>query len=195
MKRNKKFYREEVGRHLAAMPEEQVHRSSDAIKTHVLAMREFNDARAAGCYLAMSHEVQTDALIAECRADGKLVAVPAFIEEDGFYRMATFAPDAVLAAGKWNIREPRNIEEVEMDRIDIMLIPGVAFDRAGHRVGHGGGYYDRMLSYARHRSPFKLALAFAGQLFDAVPSDDHDIPVDAIATEDGILMITDTEHN
>jgi 5-formyltetrahydrofolate cyclo-ligase len=189
MKGNKESCRAEVRRRLRLMTAEQMRLAGSAIGENVVATDEFNKASTVGCYLAMPSEVRTDGIIAACRAAGKRVAVPAFHAGDGSYRMAELEPDAKLAAGRWNIPEPESAIEADMRSIDLILVPGMALDSAGNRIGHGGGYYDRMLSSCAGGRPFKLALAFALQLFDSVPADEHDIRVNAIATENGILKI------
>lgn len=93
-----------------------------------------------------------------------------------------------LEPGKWGIREPAPSVPpwTQLSVIDAMLVPGLAFDRQGGRLGYGGGYYDafvRACRAAAGREPFKLALAFEAQLVPDVPMDAHDFRVDAIVTE------------
>lgn len=92
-----------------------------------------------------------------------------------------------LAAGPFGTREP----PAEAPRLepDWLLVPLLAFDRAGNRLGHGAGYYDATLAALRARRPvFALGIAFAAQQVERVPSDDRDQPLDAIATETGVIL-------
>ena len=89
-----------------------------------------------------------------------------------------------LRTGYRYIREPMG-RPVDIGTLDIIVVPGLAFDRRGYRIGYGGGFYDRFLSGA-HTSTVSLALAFEFQLLDEIPRESHDIPVDYLVTEAGI---------
>ncbi|MDI3328850.1 MAG: 5-formyltetrahydrofolate cyclo-ligase [Alicyclobacillaceae bacterium] len=104
------------------------------------------------------------------RPDGDLEAIPALRWED-------------LRAGAFGIPEPEG-NPVEPARIDAVLVPGIAFDRLGRRLGYGKGYYDRFLR--RVPGAAKAGVAFAGQWVDRLPADPHDVPVDYVITEEGI---------
>ena len=71
--------------------------------------------------------------------------------------------------------------------MDLALVPGLAFDRAGRRLGRGGGHYDRLLARAPLRAAFKIGLAFAWQLQPRVPAARHDVPMDLVATEKELI--------
>lgn len=95
---------------------------------------------------------------------------------------------ADLEAGRWGIREPIMSAPVwpYVSDIDVVVVPGLAFDSKGGRLGYGGGYYDAFMRRYKEQAgkePFKLALAFDAQLVSEVPMDDHDFRVDAIVTE------------
>ena len=74
---------------------------------------------------------------------------------------------------------------------DLMLVPMAAFDRLGHRIGYGGGYYDRAISrlHAKGRRPRLIGVAFDCQQVDVIPAEDHDVALDAVLTESGLLRI------
>ena len=93
-----------------------------------------------------------------------------------------------MEPGRFGIREPKpqvGTPQAIAD-IDAILVPAVAFDRRGYRVGYGGGYYDRFLPELRGRA-VRVGLAFACQLVDSVPAGAHDVPVDFIVTETEII--------
>jgi len=75
--------------------------------------------------------------------------------------------------------------EVSLDTVDLIIVPGIAFDYAGHRIGHGMGYYDRLLS--ENIKAIKIALAFEQQLVEEIPTEHHDVSVDMIITEKRII--------
>jgi 5-formyltetrahydrofolate cyclo-ligase len=110
------------------------------------------------------------------------VALPRIAGNDlEFHRVADFS---ALARGSFGTREPVLDEEVSIARADVILTPGVAFDRGGARLGRGGGFYDRLLGRPEVKAR-RIAVCFGCQLVERVPVEPHDVEVDAIVTEDG----------
>ena len=98
-----------------------------------------------------------------------------------------------LRPGRYGVLEPPEGEPVaDPGADDIVLVPGVAFDRAGHRLGRGGGYYDRTFPPGRPGAPVLFGLAFDFQVVDAAPHDSRDCRMDAIVTECGLRRISGT---
>lgn len=90
-----------------------------------------------------------------------------------------------LEPGTFKILEPKNCKSIASKELDLVLVPGIAFDKNGHRIGHGKGHYDRLL---KHTSATKIGLAFHEQILDnEVPFEDHDIPMNLIITDKEIL--------
>jgi 5-formyltetrahydrofolate cyclo-ligase len=97
---------------------------------------------------------------------------------------------ADLVNGVWGIREPRDdAPQVAMADLDMVLMPGLAFDRSGNRLGYGAGYYDRLLASAL-RKPVRVAAAFDCQVVDAVPTGPADQPFHILVTESQLLHIS-----
>ncbi len=92
-----------------------------------------------------------------------------------------------LAPGKWGIPEPVMKIPVPSQKIDLVLVPGIAFDRRGNRLGRGGGYFDRFLSSIPQRIR-KVALAYSFQIVERVPVTPQDVPVDEVITEEGEVL-------
>ena len=142
----------------------------------------FREADTILAYMDYRHEVVTKYLIEEAWREKKRVAVPKCSgKEMTFYRIDTFDD---VAEGFYGIREPVTGEVVD-DARALMLMPGVAFDRKCNRVGYGGGFYDRYLE--NRPGIIRMALAFAFQVLDEVPSGPHDIRPSWIVTEKEIL--------
>jgi len=100
--------------------------------------------------------------------------------------------DVDIEAGYHGIPEPRDhCSAIAAETIEWVLVPGVAFDADGRRLGYGGGYYDRLLPLLRAQVP-RVAGAFEGQLVDAVPAAPHDVGVDCIVTERRLLACART---
>ena len=141
---------------------------------HILAYADYN------------HEVMTRYIIEEAWKAGKEVAVPKVVGKDMvFYKLTDFAR---LEPGYFGIPEPVSGEIVNWSKA-LMIMPGVAFDRANHRVGYGGGFYDRYLE--KHPQLERVAIAFSFQMLPEVPTEPTDICPQIIVTEEEICYLTD----
>jgi len=152
----------------------------------VFDLPEFPSAAVVGCYLSMRGEVQTGEVISQCRAVGKRVCVPAFCEETGQYELAWLKPGEKVVPGRWHVPEPEDREWVrEEELVDVILVPGLAFDAAGTRLGHGRGHYDNLLT--RKRVGIRAGLAFEFQMVAQVPATEKDVGMDVIVTNERII--------
>jgi 5-formyltetrahydrofolate cyclo-ligase len=141
--------------------------------------KEFKSAKVVGAYYAFGSEVKTDMIIERARALGKKVALPSVEGENlAFYELSS---GKYLVKGRFGIMEPLPYGPV--DRIDMLVVPGIAFDKKGYRLGYGKGYYDKFLV---KRKVFSIGLGYSFQLIESLPTGEHDKKLDAIATEDGI---------
>lgn len=141
-------------------------------------------------YLSLPTEPGTDDLIAALTADGHAVWVPRIVD-DGLSWVGYRVGDP-LRSGPMGIREPTGaaVPDEDLDGLDLVLMPGLACDRQGHRLGQGGGYYDRFLArLTPHHDggPLRVAVLHEDEVLDAVPSDEHDARVDAALTPSGYV--------
>lgn len=148
---------------------------------------EIAGARTLLLYASLPEEVATDAIADEARRRGIVLVYPRCLADRSMTLHTVDSPEA-LRPGRYGIREPdvdacpiRRIEEV-----DVALIPGLAWDRAGHRLGRGAGYYDRMLADPAWRG-FRCGLFFAAQEAPSVPHDAWDVPLHAIVTDQEVV--------
>ena len=142
---------------------------------------EFQKASAVGVYIPIAGEVDVSPLFA---AGGKSFFIPAFDCAAGVYRMARWSEN--LRAGKFGIPEPERPVFASADEMDLILVPGIAFDGAGRRLGRGGGFYDRLLPL--YTAPC-AGVCFNFQLMDSLPDETHDCRVEFIITELGGVKI------
>jgi 5-formyltetrahydrofolate cyclo-ligase len=152
----------------------------------IAELPEFAAARCVSCYLALPQEVQTEHLIGDCRRHGKQVCVPVWDESRGLYGWALWRDGEPVRTGKLGVTEPAAPAWVAPEAIDLMVAPGVAFDAQGGRLGHGGGYYDRLMRALRPDAP-RAGLAFGYQLVPLVPQTENDVTVDFVVTETNII--------
>lgn len=179
---DKTTLRNKVKEALSTMSDNTYHSQSLAIVKKVLQEPYIIEANTIGVTISNKPEVDTFLLIEELWQLGKKVAVPKChpkTREMSFYVIDSFAQ---LETVYMHLREPipERCEFVDANEMDVILVPGVVFDRYGYRIGYGGGYYDRyVLNYKKGKL---LSMLFDEQIIDRVPTEEHDCPVDIIVT-------------
>jgi len=161
----------------------------------VLRLPEFHDASVVMIYLNIDTEVDTVAVALAAWSADKSVLVPRVnISERHMIALECRSLHAGLMPGSFGILEPVDGEPWPIEGIDFVVVPGLAFDRAGHRLGQGAGFYDRFLATEGMRA-FTCGLAFEEQLIQRVPVDATDWPMDAVVTDHEIVrpMPADSE--
>ena len=179
--------RQDIIRQRRSLSHNDIQRRSLQIAQQVQQLDEFQNAETLALYLSVRGEVDTQALIDIAHANKKRVVVPKVQDTKlCFYR---YDEDA-LQKGRFGILEPSSTEAFELSDIDIILMPLVAFDNNGHRIGMGGGYYDTTLAaYQNAHTPFRLGLGYAFQHKPLIQHHEWDINLHAIATENKIHRI------
>jgi 5-formyltetrahydrofolate cyclo-ligase len=163
-----------------ALAAEEVARRSEQVAARLLALPEAQQAGTIFCYLSFGAEVDTHSVVRRWLGEGRQVLVPAFDKQQRGYRPCAIRDfDRDVAPGHFGILEPRLPVPVEL-AADVAVVPGLAFDAHGHRLGFGRGYYDAMLKGFRGA---KVALAFDCQMAGAVPAGEADVPMDIVVTE------------
>jgi len=155
-----------------------------------MSLPEYATAETVMFYIDVRSEVRTRHDLEQALHSGKTIVVP-WCNADGELELFRLDSMDELETGMYKILEPRAElrglaeKQVNVELLDLIMVPGVGFDRRGARTGHGKGYYDKLLQHARSNTPL-IALAFECQLFDEIPVADHDIFMDKIITEDHI---------
>lgn len=172
---------------LAAMSSSDRASASARIAERALSVPEISGASALLMYASLPTEVATDAIAAAARARGITVTYPRCLSESR--EMVLHRVDeaeALHEGGLHGIREPAlHCPIVALEDIDAALVPGLAWDRQGHRLGRGAGYYDRLFANPRWRG-FRAGLFFAAQEIPAIPPDHWDADLHAVITENEI---------
>jgi 5-formyltetrahydrofolate cyclo-ligase len=166
---------------------EFLHGKSLEIRKQLFSMPEFQKARKILFYVSFGSEVETLQTIREAIKMGKVVAVPSTDKKKHTMVASQVVDlDKELEEGSYGIPEPKKefIRELPVEGFDMVVVPAVAFDKGGYRIGYGGGYYDRFLLKT---NALKVGLAFDFQVVDSLPREEHDLPVDKIVTENHIL--------
>ncbi len=165
---------------------EFIHKNSEHIKQKVIDLPVFKQTSHHLYYISYNGEVHTHDLIKEAYHFNKTVYVPISNTTNHTLTISKLTDFNDLIPSSYGILEPKKEKQqlIAADRIDLIIVPGVAFDRSGNRIGQGGGYYDWLLKHSKATS---IALAFDFQILDRIPTKDHDQPVDIIVTETEVI--------
>lgn len=171
-------------RRLKEQTEEERARKSRLIWRKLARLTAFRRAAWICSYVALPYEVQTWHMIEKMLEAGKRVAVPSVVQRSldlALYEIKE--PSADLAPGAFGVLEPAAAgrKTVKASQLDLVLVPALAFDKQGHRLGHGKGYYDRLLSQLPDTVP-TVGLAYDFQLLDRLPVEPHDHAVRRVLT-------------
>ena len=168
--------RREIRARKRAMTEAEIEERSARLAQLFFASRAYQNAKTIYGYLPYNQEVRTVPMLERALKDGKKVAVPkVYGEEMNFLYLDDLT---AVAKGYAGIPEPIADEPVAHDETALVLMPGLAFDPQGHRIGYGGGFYDKFLA-AEPNHP-TLALCYEFQMMPKLDVEDHDIPVDTV---------------
>lgn len=162
-----------------AMTPEEKQRRSEVIMRRLEHTPQFGASRVVLLYWSMDDEVQTHDSVERWYRE-KTVLLPCVDGDDLRLRQYT-GPDCMVAGEQFGIGEPTGEEWTDLDAVDLIIVPGVAFDRKGNRMGRGRGFYDRMLKSTP--KAVKIGLAYDFQMMDEIPVEPHDVPMDLILSE------------
>ncbi len=194
---SKSELRKEAQRRRSQLSEQERTKKSALIVKRVELDPDWQRAKVVCVYVWFKSEVQTDALIESAWLAGKTVCVPLCGATDKdkitLYKIRSFDD---LAPGAFGIQEPKvgqagvHLECIALADVDAFIVPGIAFDKQGNRLGWGGGFYDWALSRAVNAK--KIALAFSCQIFETIPVEPQDIKMDKIICEANMIVpVTD----
>ena len=186
MKALKNELRKEMKTKLKSLTEEEHTELSSYIQTQLFQTKEWQEAKTIGVTVSRFPEVRTEEIIERAWNEGKKVVVPKCNSKSttmDFYEMKSFHDLEVVYYG---LREPivSKTKYVPSSEIELIIVPGLIYDKAGYRIGFGGGYFDRYLQNFQGR---KISLAFSTQVMEKVPRESFDIPVEAIITDEGVI--------
>ncbi|AHM55713.1 5-formyltetrahydrofolate cyclo-ligase [Peptoclostridium acidaminophilum DSM 3953] len=171
---------------------EEVELKSQKIFEKLTSLDCIRKARSIMTYIDFRNEVQTRQLIDYCLSNDKNVVIPISVFKGRQLIPSLLKdPDSELQISKYGLLEPKPeyVRVFDKEKLDVIIVPGVAFDKYGYRVGYGAGFYDRFLSSIDNGAVVSVGVAFELQLHDSVPHDAFDATVDMVVTEDRIIKI------
>ena len=169
------------------MDSSELQQIGSLIDRSVLKSDWYRNARCVHCFygVTVKGEIPTVRIMGHALSSGKLLVMPRVTDNDGGMEHIRVSGLELMQPGIWGIPEPVGDEQVPVAEIDLILVPGLAADLSGNRIGYGKGYYDRFLETASHA--VKAILIPDRFVHDRLPVEPHDIPVDYIVTEERIL--------
>ena len=182
----KETIRRELRQNLTAMKDGVREELSGRACELLLALGEYAQAKTIMAYIPLPDELDIEPMLRSAWQDGKTVAMPRIIwEKHELKPIVTHNLDSDLIAGRHGLREPAGTEEIALGDIDLLIVPAVGFDRRGHRMGRGGGFYDRFLARPRLRAK-TVGITFDQQVLEELPVLSHDQRVQMVVTNAGV---------
>ena len=187
---DKKKMREVILRQRDAMSPSARTSASRVILEKICALPQYGNAKVVLTYMGFGTEIETQPFFERVIADGKIVALPRVDRATQTLILHSARGMSDLLTSKYGILEPgTDAPIVAVTAVDFVLMPGVAFDRNGNRLGYGRGYYDKLVSTA-NPALARVAAGFSCQIVESVPVGPHDKKVDCIITENEIIKTT-----
>jgi 5-formyltetrahydrofolate cyclo-ligase len=180
--------RSKLRQSLISMSSQERQEASQAICEHLSTLTSVHSSETILAYLPLQEEVDLSNLLTAWIEESRTVCIP-IVEWESKKMHAGLLPSMdkeALIERKHGLREPRNPQTIPADTIDVMLVPGLGFDRSGRRLGRGGGYYDRYLENCR--SPIVIGVGFDCQLVETIAHETHDQLMTVVVTPSGILI-------
>lgn len=181
--------RQEILRIRNSLSENEIVSNSNIISRKVISTKEFKKSPSIGIYYPIGSEVKTFEIIKYSLATKKTIGLPRIIDSNRivfFKIMENSFDDIKITKGKYGILE-NSMSDSIIEEMDLLIIPGIAFDLQGNRIGYGKGYYDRFLS--KRKANYIIGLAFENQIINKIPKTGYDIPVNILFTEKRIIYV------
>lgn len=195
MRLEKETLRQRQLRQRKGMDSGLVHQLSRRAQSSLAALSAFGAARTVGLYAPVGNEVDTQLLCEWALARNVIVAYPCVMQQD--LEFVRYSADCAWDLGALGIPEPRVAVQRSSECVvppacfDLVVVPGVAFDRSGNRLGYGKGFYDRFLAQCSERCVF-VGLAYDFQLEECLPRESHDVCLDYVVTDTVIIECMET---
>lgn len=182
--------RKSIRKKLAAMSPAVAHTKSMAACKRLLGQPEFDRASVVMIYLPLPGELDVTPIALRGWQEQKVIAAPKTSWDDRhIIPLEIRSLETGLVTGNYGLREPADGEPISVEMLDMVVVPGLAFDRKGNRLGRGAGFYDRFLASARFRA-VTVGMACREQVVDKVPVKKTDVPVHMLVTDEETLRFS-----
>ncbi|MDP3765419.1 MAG: 5-formyltetrahydrofolate cyclo-ligase [Nanoarchaeota archaeon] len=172
-----------------SLPKEEIIEKSKKIENNLFNLKQYKNSKTIVFFVSFNSEVHTHEMIRKSLKN-KTIIVPKVVHHK-------LEPSVIidfdnLIQGKFGILEPIETMKIAYKNIDLVLVPGIVFDKEGHRIGYGFGYYDKFL--AKVTKAIKVGMAFDFQVVEKIPKEMHDVPVDLVVTEERVVECKKLEN-
>ncbi|MBI4452865.1 5-formyltetrahydrofolate cyclo-ligase [Candidatus Woesearchaeota archaeon] len=179
----KNLLKEEALNKRNSLAKEEILEKSKKIGNLLLSLSQFKKSKTIMFFVSFSSEIYTHDMIRQA-LKLKTVVVPKVVHHE-IEPSVIIDFDNLIPSRKFGILEPIEIMNIAYKNIGLVLVPGIAFDKEGHRIGYSFGYYDKFLK--KVPKAVKIGLCFDFQVVEKVPREEHDVPVDFIVTEERVI--------
>ncbi len=183
---NKEELRKEMKNLRKNISKEEIYAKSDLICNNLFTLDVIKNAKTVMVYISAFNEVRTQAIIQKLIDDKKRVSAPITNEENKSMNAYYFDDLSRLVKGAYGILEPPMENMCDISKIDVVIVPGIAFDKNGNRMGFGEGYYDRFLADFKGT---KIGIGYKFQCENNIIADEYDIAMDYVINEEDIYVI------
>jgi len=185
----KQILKQEIIVKRKALSKQEINKKSSNIKENLYSLKEFKAAKNVMLYVSFNNEVDTQEVIKEL-LNKKNVIIPYVVKNNPILQLSELKGFNELEPKTFGILEPKEnfTREFSSKKLDVVVVPGLVFDKNGHRIGYGYGYYDRFLKNL-DKNIIKIGLGFELQIVDKIPEERHDVPVDFVITENKVIKI------
>ena len=182
----KNILREKIMQSRNSLSNEEILSRSKKIEKNLFSLNEFKNAKTIMLFVSFDSEVYTHDMIKDILKSKKNIAVPKVVEHE-IHPSLIIDFDQLIPSGIFGILEPIELLKINLKNIDVVIIPGIVFDKTGHRIGYGYGFYDKFLR--KIPKALKIGVAYDFQIIEKIPNDAHDVPVDIVVTDKEIIFV------
>jgi 5-formyltetrahydrofolate cyclo-ligase len=184
---DKESIRHKIKEKKELLSSQEIERKSEKIINSLMSLSVYKNAEIIFCYVAFNQEVRTARLITQALLDGKKIYVPKI--EEGKMIAIELNSLSDLEPGFFGILEPKSKAQMECKPNTLVIVPGLAFDKAGRRIGYGKGFYDKYFNLYGEDLFIKVALGYEFQIHEMLPESFGDVKMNMILTEKGTYSI------
>lgn len=173
-----------------SLSKEEVNLRSEKIKERLYSLAEFKKSKNILTYISFKNEVDTINIIRGLLIKKEKNVLVPYVDKDKLIQISRINSFDDLEPKTFGILEPKEdkIKNFDINELDLVIVPGIAFDKNGHRIGYGYGYYDRLLGKLG-KNTTKIGLCYDFQLIDKIPEEKHDVPMDIVITEERVIKV------
>lgn len=186
----KQKLKDEIFRKRKSLSKREAEEKSRIIMEKLFSLNEFKGSKNIMFYVSFNNEAGTIEIIKELLIKKEKNVLVPYVDTDKMIQISKIGSFDDLEPKTFGILEPKKnkIKNFDIDKLDLVIVPGIVFDKNGHRIGYGYGYYDKFLGKL-NKNAVKIGLCYDFQLIDKIPEEKHDVPMDILITEKIVIKV------